>query len=394
LWLAVALLPCITPGLADSSPPDGGIPPLDLRSHSSGDTDSAAAARIANRAQDAIARGDLSELGELSEEAASLPPGNGPRLIEALGAAADLGSGRLATAITRLRAVGPLALIAFALLSLAGALILSSFLYLPCAALVSLVERRKATEELPAAPRSPLGLRSGLVLSIADDAVGFLFAFTIAWVVFHAPEVVLTLDLSSRAGTVAALAGTAAGNLGALALAFILYRRRGAGAWAAGFKPIPAERVLFLGLATAGPLLLLSLAHEIAFVTLMGREPRSNVEPLLNELFAHGAAPGVVLGLILTVVVIAPVAEETIYRGVIYRAFRDRAGVPLAVFLSGLLFSLTHLEPDHVLALWMIGATLAWLTERTGSIIPAIAAHGLFNGFSLGVYLLTRTTQA
>jgi membrane protease YdiL (CAAX protease family) len=33
---------------------------------------------------------------------------------------------------------------------------------------------------------------------------------------------------------------------------------------------------------------------------------------------------------------------------------------------------------------------LAWVAERTGSILPAIAVHMFYNGLSLGIYLLDR----
>lgn len=387
MGLAIALFPWVAAVHAGATPATGSVslPPAL--------SDSLVAAGIDERAQDALSRRDLSDFLELTHEAATLPPGTGSKLVNALGAVADLGSGQLPEAIARLRAIGPLALLALALASLTGALVFSALLYLPCAVLAALAGRRElARRTAPAEWRSPLGLRAGLVLCMADDAVGFVAALALAWAVYHAPEAVFTFDLAHRPGAVAAIAGTAAGNLGALVLALILYRWRGAGARAAGLIPVRVGRIVLIAVAVAVPLLLLSLIHEMAFVHIAGREPRSNVEPLLQALFADGASPGLVLGLILTVVVIAPVVEETIYRGVVYRAFRDRAGVPLAIVLSGLLFSIAHLEPDHLLALWLIGGTLAWVTERTGSIIPSMAAHGLFNSLSLGAYLLTNPT--
>jgi membrane protease YdiL (CAAX protease family) len=244
----------------------------------------------------------------------------------------------------------------------------------------------------PAAWRSPLGLVAGLFLSQSAVAIGFLASLAIAWWGFHAPEAVLALDPDrlTRAGALAALGGTAAGNLGVLALAFLLYRWRGAGAPAAGFAPLSAPRVARLAGGMALVLLILSALHEVGFAALTGREPHSNAEPLLAQLLAPGASPALAAGLVFTVVVLAPLAEETVYRGLIYRAFRDRAGVPLAAVLSGLLFSLVHFEPDHVLVLWWIGMALAFLAERTGSLLPAMATHGLYNGLSLVIYLVHR----
>jgi membrane protease YdiL (CAAX protease family) len=99
------------------------------------------------------------------------------------------------------------------------------------------------------------------------------------------------------------------------------------------------------------------------------------------------------MSLVFTVVVIGPLTEEIVYRGLLYRAFRDRIGVPMALLLSGLIFAITHLELDHIVALWLIGVIFAWVTERSGSLLPAIAAHSLYNGLSLGLYLWSRGGQ-
>jgi membrane protease YdiL (CAAX protease family) len=90
------------------------------------------------------------------------------------------------------------------------------------------------------------------------------------------------------------------------------------------------------------------------------------------------------------VVGIAPLIEELVYRGVLYRAFRDRGGVALGVVGSSLVFAFAHFEPDHFLPLFLIGAALAWISERAGSLRPAIALHAFYNGLSLSLYLVGR----
>ncbi len=117
-------------------------------------------------------------------------------------------------------------------------------------------------------------------------------------------------------------------------------------------------QVLRLASVVALALLVVSIAHDLAFRAIAGREPRSHVEPLLETLLGSEWAPAAGLGLVLVVVVIAPFVEELVYRGILYRAFRDRAGVPLAIAGSAFLFAITHFEPDHFVALGAIGAVL------------------------------------
>jgi membrane protease YdiL (CAAX protease family) len=360
------------------------------------------------RARAALTAGDLKRLLDLSDEARRWPPGEGSGLSEALAAIGDLRDGDVSGAVTRLVSVGPLAVIVLTLVFLAATLVLGALIYLPFAVIAWTAGARRVAIELPksltgpglgrrvsshGAPtawRTPLGLGSGLILTLADDTFGMVAALAIAWLGFGAPGAVFAIDDLEHAGVLAALGGTAAGNIGALALAFLLYRSRGAGAAAAGLVPIPFGRLLGVGAAVAVPLFLLSIAHDMGFIALMGREPQSNMGPILDSLIAPGSSPLVVLALIVTVILIAPLVEEVIYRGVIYRAFRDRAGVPLAIVASGLIFAITHVEIDHLLPLWWIGMALAWVAERTGSILPAIAVHMFYNGLSLGIYLLDR----
>lgn len=104
-------------------------------------------------------------------------------------------------------------------------------------------------------------------------------------------------------------------------------------------------------------------------VTLFAAEPT----PLAVALFA-------VLGSIL-----APLLEETLFRGALYSALRQRWGVGTSVALSSTLFALLHPQlPLGFLPLFILGAGFALLYEIRGSLIPSIVAHALTNGVTLG----------
>ena len=111
---------------------------------------------------------------------------------------------------------------------------------------------------------------------------------------------------------------------------------------------------------------------------------------------ALGAARswGAVLVVVLLMCVVAPVAEETIFRGFLYGHLRRSIGlVPIpAALLSGLVFALMHAQAWESLRLSTsvlylvaplgmaaIGALCALAFESSGSLVPAILLHGLWN---------------
>ena len=382
-------------------------------SSSSAAADSTARVTLTTEIRAALQRGNWRELAILCEEARDQPSDPQAPLVEIAAAMAELRAQRWSLAASRLAGAGGLAVVAAALAVFLGAIAAATLIYVPVAAVFAAFGRARIGLDLPAdltAPecerrmqvppgteavwRSPLGLGAGLLATLADDGIGWLASLAIARFAFGSVAPVLTFDMESFAGAVSALAGTGIGNLGAMALVMGLYRSRGAGWRSAGLVPLPPLRVLRLASRVAFALLAFSIVHDLTFRALAGREARSHVEPLLEALLGTGSAPVALVGLFLVVVLIAPFVEELVYRGVLYRAFRDRAGVPLAIAGSAFLFAITHFEPDHFLALAAIGAVLAWVFERTGSLWPAIAVHAVYNGLSLGLYLIGRLHSA
>lgn len=75
----------------------------------------------------------------------------------------------------------------------------------------------------------------------------------------------------------------------------------------------------------------------------------------------------------------APVVEETIFRGVLYRWLRGVLPLGTAMFVSGAVFALAHADTLLFLPLLGFGMFLAWIYERAGSIWPGVLVHALFN---------------
>lgn len=83
---------------------------------------------------------------------------------------------------------------------------------------------------------------------------------------------------------------------------------------------------------------------------------------------------------IVTVVVIAPLVEEMLFRGTMLRGFLGRYRPGTAVLVSALIFGLIHLNPYQFFSALVLGVVLGWIFLYTRSLWPCIFGHALFNG--------------
>ena len=159
------------------------------------------------------------------------------------------------------------------------------------------------------------------------------------------------------------------------AIYFVIIRRRGLD-WAdLGLRPFArawyAKAVLFAILLLPAVALINSLIPRVA------GEPFEN--PQIYAIAPAGFSwPGLVAMTVMAGIV-APIAEELAFRGLLFPWLRARLGVPAGAVLSGLCFALLHGVILLVPALTMIGIALALIYEQSGSLWPAIVTHGVFN---------------
>jgi len=81
---------------------------------------------------------------------------------------------------------------------------------------------------------------------------------------------------------------------------------------------------------------------------------------------------------------LAPPIEEFVFRGVLFSGLSNTIGVPIAAFIVTIAFVLAHAsEAQHFWPAWVGISLLACATVilriRTGSLLPAIAAHACYN---------------
>jgi membrane protease YdiL (CAAX protease family) len=98
---------------------------------------------------------------------------------------------------------------------------------------------------------------------------------------------------------------------------------------------------------------------------------------------SHGSVRGGML-VIFLVVLVAPIFEEWIFRGLLYRSLRQSTGIVASIAAASLLFTVIHPLSSAVPILVLAVAT-AWVYERTGKLTASIAVH---TGYNLFIVLL------
>lgn len=78
-------------------------------------------------------------------------------------------------------------------------------------------------------------------------------------------------------------------------------------------------------------------------------------------------------------VLLAPVIEEIVFRGVLFPAIKKRYGLISGVVISSLVFTLVHIDPINMISVLPLGIFLAIMYQRTGSIYPGMILHASWN---------------
>jgi membrane protease YdiL (CAAX protease family) len=144
--------------------------------------------------------------------------------------------------------------------------------------------------------------------------------------------------------------------------------------WGALGLRLPGRKELWRGLGTAVTAQVM-VAVYAGLVQLLGLDallPGTNVPEKLFE-------ERLVLPLVgVATVLVAPLAEETFFRGFVFGGLR-RYGFFWAALASGLLFSAAHVSLGGLIPLTLVGMLFAWSYSQTGSLWTSIYAHLIFN---------------
>lgn len=91
-------------------------------------------------------------------------------------------------------------------------------------------------------------------------------------------------------------------------------------------------------------------------------------------------------------VVTTPLIEETFFRGALFGTLRRTHRVVPVIVATAMLFALVHIEPQRLLPIGIVGASLALLRAASGSLWPGVVMHATFNGVTF--FAMTQTSVA
>lgn len=164
------------------------------------------------------------------------------------------------------------------------------------------------------------------------------------------------------------------------AIMFAQFGGRKVRSWQFGFRPTPLRRAVGLAALTIVAFLVFSAIWVVAL------NVKEEDTKLLNALGTNETALLLAASALLTTV-IAPICEETLFRGYIFAALSKWKGWIPGAILTGVLFGAVHVGSapvEDLIPLGVLGFALCFLYRRTGSLYPCIAVHSLNNSFAFG----------
>jgi len=170
--------------------------------------------------------------------------------------------------------------------------------------------------------------------------------------------------------------GSAPFGLGALALAVWLSGRP---FWSYLGVVAPSRSDWIVGLVC--------LAVLLAVADFSARLLGHGVMPtFVSDMYRGAREAGALPLLALALVVIAPVTEELIFRGFLFRGWAaSPLGAGGAILLTSFLWAAAHVQYDlfYMTLIFVLGLLFGWLRQRSGSTILTMGLHGIVNLWAL-----------
>ena len=128
------------------------------------------------------------------------------------------------------------------------------------------------------------------------------------------------------------------------------------------------------GVSAYGLLPVFGIAGSLAATSLMAMAQMAFLDAQYQETAQRLYSAGIPMQ-ILVLGVIVPLSEEMMFRGVLFRRFRERQPFWYAALYSALLFSLMHTSMTQMLYTFLLGLMLAYVYEKYGSFKAPFLLH-------------------
>ncbi len=216
-----------------------------------------------------------------------------------------------------------------------------------------------------------------LLLQVGPGLQGALGAFLII-----RDETGAMAGFTGNASTLMSAVGFLAGSIPVLGTARQLIAMTAEETKLAHLKAEPVQNYLLIGMATVGAVIGLNLLFELSGFTNKSEAYQAVVEDQYAAYFWLG---------LFCYGVISPIAEELLFRGVLFSYMRRFLNVRVAVFLSSVIFGLYHGNLVQGVYAFIMGCLIAYSYEYFGTFAMAAAVHIVSNVLS---YCLSYTRLA
>jgi membrane protease YdiL (CAAX protease family) len=137
-----------------------------------------------------------------------------------------------------------------------------------------------------------------------------------------------------------------------------------------------SRRDVGMGLAFGFGGLALTIPASIVYVAIVGEDATSAVGDVFGGI---RAGPALAVLVLVIVVIIAPMCEEILYRGLLWGGIEKIAGRWVAFGVSTLLFAVAHFEFTRTPLLLVVAIPIAIARLYTGRLLASIVAHQVNN---------------
>ena len=159
--------------------------------------------------------------------------------------------------------------------------------------------------------------------------------------------------------------------------------------WTGGFglrRNIP--KAIGLGALAVGLFLPIGSVIMGFVVTVM---EKIGIEPSLQlamQALKNSSSATELVAMGIVTILLAPIAEESLFRGVLYPMIKQHGFPRAALWGTSVLFALIHFNVAIFLPLLLLALLLVWLYEKTDNLLAPIAAHATFNAVNFAMFFL------
>jgi hypothetical protein len=204
-----------------------------------------------------------------------------------------------------------------------------------------------------------------------------------------APEVLLTITAALGGGTTSQAKVTASSAALLAVGALVVYGWQGLAAWLFSLRPAGRSLALW-GFRRPTRAFFWTIPLALAAVYAVTVIHDLIVDPEQQQIVSEFPRTTAGIGLfVLVAVIMAPLFEEVVFRGFLFRGFANSWGWVWGAVASSAIFGIAHLQLDVFVPLAVLGFALAWVYRYTGSLWTCIAMHAVFNAVAVLAWALT-----